>query len=69
MGHGTLQTVLAVKVLVMDSPMPHSFLHQIMCDTFNNANDLTGKIACDVPVNGNIFLGATVWDVHTNRNI
>ena len=32
-----------------------------MCDTFNNANDLTEKIVCDVPVNGNVFLGATVW--------
>ena len=31
-GHGTLQTVLAVKALVIDSPMPHSFLHQILCD-------------------------------------
>ena len=40
-----------------------------MCDTFNNTNDLTGKIVCDVPVNGNIFLGATVWDVHTNGNV
>ena len=36
-GHGTLQTVLAVKALVMDSPMPHSFLHQIMCDVVNES--------------------------------
>ena len=34
---------------------------EIVCDAFNNANDLTGKIVCDVPVNGNVFLGATVW--------
>jgi hypothetical protein len=32
MGHETLQTILAVKALVMDSPMPYGFLHQIMCD-------------------------------------
>ena len=37
-----------------------------VCDIFNNASDLTGKIVCDVPMNGNVFLGATVWDVHTN---
>ena len=31
MGHGTLQTVLVVKAVVMDIPIPYSFLHQIMC--------------------------------------
>ena len=36
-GHGTLQRVLAVKELVMDSPMPHSFLHQIVCDVVNES--------------------------------
>ena len=41
MGHGTLQTVLAVKALAMDSPMPHSFLHQIMCDVVNESKQLT----------------------------
>ena len=41
MGHGTLQTVLTVKALVMDSPMPHSFLHQIMCDVVNESKQLT----------------------------
>ena len=40
-----------------------------MCDTFNNANDLTGKNVCDVPMNGNIFLGVTVWDVYMNGNV
>jgi len=40
-GHGTLQTVLAVKALVMDSPMPHSFLHQILCDVVNESKQLT----------------------------
>ena len=40
-GHGTLQTVLAVKALVMDSPMPHSFLHQIVCDVVNESKQLT----------------------------
>ena len=44
------------------------FLVRTVCDIFNNANDLTGKIVCDVPVNGNAFLGATVRDVHTNGN-
>ena len=41
MGHGTLQTVLAVKALVMDSPMPHSFLHQIVCDVVDKSKRLT----------------------------
>ena len=41
MGHGTLQTVLEVKALVMDSPMPHSFLHQIVCDVVNESKQLT----------------------------
>ena len=40
-GHGTLQTVLAIKALVMDSPMPHSFLHQIVCDVVNERKQLT----------------------------
>ena len=40
-GHGTLQTVLAVKALVMDSPMPHSFLHQIVCDVVHESKQLT----------------------------
>ena len=39
--HGTLQTVLAVKALVMDSPMPHSFLHQIVSDVVNESKQLT----------------------------
>ena len=41
MGHGTLQTVLEVKALVMDSPMPHSFLHQIVCDIVDKSKQLT----------------------------
>ena len=41
MGHGTLQTVLAVKALVMDSPMPHGFFHQIMCDVVDKSKWLT----------------------------
>ena len=41
MCHGTLQTVLAVKALVMDSQMPHSFLHQIMCDVVDKSKRLT----------------------------
>ena len=41
MGHGTLQTVLAVKALVMDSRMPHSFLHQIVCDVGVKSKRLT----------------------------
>ena len=44
------------------------FLLRTMCDTFNNADDLTGKIVCDVPVNGNVFLGAAVWDVLATGN-
>ena len=41
-GHGTLQMVLAVKALVMDIPMPHSFLHhQIVCDVVNESKQLT----------------------------
>ena len=41
MGHGTLQTVQELKVIVMDSPMPHSFLHQIMCDAVDKSKQLT----------------------------
>ena len=41
MCHGPLQTVLAVKALAMDSPMPHSFLHQIMCDIVDKSKQLT----------------------------
>ena len=41
MGNGTLQTVLEVKALVMDSPMPHSFLHQIVCDVVDKSKWLT----------------------------
>ena len=41
MCHGHLQTVLAVKALAMDSPMPHSFLHQIVCDVVNESKQLT----------------------------
>ena len=41
MDHGTLQTVLAVKTLVMDSPMPHSFLYQIVCDIVDKSKRLT----------------------------
>ena len=41
MDHGTLQMVLAVKMLVMDSPMPHSFLHQIVCDIVDKSKRLT----------------------------
>ena len=40
-GHETLQTVLAVKALVMDNPMSHSFLHQIVCDVVNESKQLT----------------------------
>ena len=40
-GHGPLQTVLAVKALAMDSPMPHSFLHQIVCDIVDKSKQLT----------------------------
>ena len=40
-GHGPLQTVLAVKALAMDCPMPHSFLHQIVCDIVDKSNQLT----------------------------
>ena len=43
-GHGTLQTVLAVKALVMDSPMPHSFLHQIMCNVVDKSKQLTKAV-------------------------
>ena len=38
---GTLQTVLVVKALVMDSPMRHSFLHQIVCDVVDKSKQLT----------------------------
>ena len=40
MGHGTLQTVLEVKALVMDSPMPHSFVHQIVCNVVDKSKRL-----------------------------
>ena len=40
-GHGTLQTVVAVKALVMDSAMSHSFLHQIVCDVVDKSKRLT----------------------------
>ena len=40
-GHGTLQMVLAVKALVMRSPMAHSFLHQIVCDVVDKSKQLT----------------------------
>ena len=40
-GHRPLQTVLAVKALAMDSPMPHSFLHQTVCDVVNESKQLT----------------------------
>ena len=40
-GHETLQMVLAVKALEMDSPMPHSFLHQIVCDVVHKSKQLT----------------------------
>ena len=33
--------VLEVKALVMDSPMPHSFLHQIVCDVVDKSKRLT----------------------------
>ena len=41
MCHGPLQTVLAVKALVMDSPMPHSFIHQIVSDVVDKGKQLT----------------------------
>ena len=41
MGHGTLQTVLEVKANVIDSPMPHSFLHQIVCDVVDKSERLS----------------------------
>ena len=41
MCHGPLQMVLAEKVIAMDSPMPHSFLHQIMCDIVDKSKGLT----------------------------
>ena len=41
MGQGTLQTVLGVKTLLMDNPMPHSFLHQIVCDVVDKSKQLT----------------------------
>ena len=84
MGHGTLQTVVAVKALVLDSPMPHSFPHQIVCDVVDKSKLLTKakrvivtpfthepthKTVWGVRTNGNVFPGLTVWDVHTNGNI
>ena len=47
MCHGPLQTVLAVKALAMDSPMPHSFIHQIMCDIVDKSKQLTKAAVCD----------------------
>ena len=41
MCHGTLQLVQAVKALVIDSPMPHSFLHPIVCDVVPKSKRLT----------------------------
>ena len=41
MVHATLQMVLEVKALVMDIPMPHSFLHQIVCDVVDKRKRLT----------------------------
>ena len=41
MCHGPLQTVQALKALAMDSPMPHSFLHQIMSDRVDKSKQLT----------------------------
>ena len=65
----TLRKRLPYKNCVSWTTFATLFLLQTVCATFNNANDLTGKIVCDVPVNGNVFLGATVWDVHTNGNV
>ena len=45
------------------------FLLWTVCDTFNNANDLTGKTVWYVHTNGNVFPGLTLWDVHKNGNI
>ena len=75
--------VLAVKALAMDSPMPHSFLHQIVCDIVDKKqivnqgrpcvivtlfkHEPTHKTVWDVRLNGNVFPGLTVWDVHKNR--
>ena len=85
MCHGTLQTVLAVKALVMDSPMRHSFLHQIVCDVVDKSKTVSQGRACvivtpfthepthktvwDLRPNGNVFPGLTVWDVHKNGNV
>ena len=41
MCHGPLQTALAEKALAMDSPMPHGFFHQIMCDIVDKSKQLT----------------------------
>ena len=41
MCHGPLQTVLAGKELAMDSPMPHSFESQIVCDIADKSKQLT----------------------------
>ena len=41
MWHGPLQTVLAVKALAIDSPMPHSFRHQIVCYIVDKSKQLT----------------------------
>ena len=41
MCHGPLQMVLAVKAIAMNSPMPHSFLHQIMHDIVDKSKRLT----------------------------
>ena len=47
MCHGTLQTVLEKKALVMDSPMPHNFLHQIVCDVVDKSIQLIKESVCD----------------------
>ena len=67
MGDGTLQTVLAVKALVMDSPMPHNFLHQIVCDVVEQKQMVNRGRACVIVTpNTHEAIHKTVWDVHTN---
>ena len=51
--HGTLQTVLAEKALAMDSPMPQSFLHQIVCDIVDKSKQLT--------------MANRVWELHLSH--
>ena len=65
----TLRKRLSHKNCVSWTAFATQFLPRTVCDIFNNASDLTGKIVCDVPVNGNVFLGAIVWDVYTNGNV